>query len=232
MNRSLLIVLGVLAAVILAAVVVIPLVYFGGDDEVEEDPAEVAREARERELEREEERELEDELEEDLEELEELEDELDELEEDAPETFEVFTARDPFEQLVVDEPEPIAPDPDDPDPLDPDPDDPDPLDPPDPVDPDNDNDDPVITPGDPDDPDDDVTVNGTTIELEEIYDDDGTPTAQVTVNRRGYDVTEGQDFAQTLRLLSIDDPCVELRYRDRRGEDLRFTLCEGETIRK
>lgn len=74
----------------------------------------------------------------------------------------------------------------------------------------------------------DVSVDGTVVGLVEVFEDnDGTPTAQVTVNGTGYEVVEGEDFAGRFRALDVDEQCVTFLYGDQ-----RFTLCEGETILK
>jgi hypothetical protein len=73
-----------------------------------------------------------------------------------------------------------------------------------------------------------TAVDGTVVQLVEVFEDtDGTETVQVTVNGSGYEVTEGDDFARRFRVLDISGQCATFLYGDQ-----RFTLCEGETIRK
>ena len=207
MNRNLLITLGaVAAAVLLFVFVVSPLLF--GDDDVDEGPVAVAGgpddEAG---------------LDEELSDGEPSDHEggvetiFEEGEaQPVPETFEVFTARDPFQQLVVDDTVAAAADGGEADP---------------------DSDDAEIdvdVDADPDDdsePPEDAEVDGTTVRLEEVFADDAGSRAQITVNARGYDVAEGDDFASRFRLLELSDRCATLLYGDQ-----RFTLCEGETIRK
>jgi sulfur carrier protein ThiS len=49
----------------------------------------------------------------------------------------------------------------------------------------------------------------------------------VTVNGAGYEVREGQTFADNLRLLDISGTCATFLFGDS-----RFTICEGGSIRK
>lgn len=182
------------------------------------------------------------------------------------ETFEVFNARDPFEQLVDESDEdggdgttggtPTGPDPTDPAPGPP------PVTPttsPSPAPPgttptptaspspgtpgtgtgddddlDNDGDvdeDDGDTNGDgvvDEDDDDSAEVGGTTITLVDVFtDDDGERMATITVNGTAYTVGEGDTFARRFRLLDISGRCTTMLFGDS-----RFTLCEGEHIRK
>lgn len=128
------------------------------------------------------------------------------------ETFEVFSARDPFDQLVDDKAatpaEGVTPAVDG---------------------------DPAAAPTDPAAPVTDPTevaapstqVGGTTIELVDVYTDDGVERVQVTVNGSGYEVAEGEVFAERLQVLDIDGQCATFLFGDS-----RFVLCEGEHIRK
>ena len=208
MNRTLLISLGGVAAAVLLFVFVVSPLLFGGDD-VDEGPVEVADASDD------------DDIAHEPAEDPEAETIADEGQaQPVPETFEVFTARDPFQQLVVDDAIPASAEPGEGD-----------------GDGDGDGDD-ADGDGDSDgsedddDSDDDgepsdVEVDGTTVRLEEVFGGDDGDRAQVTVNARGYDVAEGDDFASRFRLLELSDQCATLLYGDQ-----RFTLCEGETIRK
>jgi hypothetical protein len=71
-------------------------------------------------------------------------------------------------------------------------------------------------------------VGGTTVTLVDVFtDDDGTRKATVTVNGSGYTVEEGDTFGRRFRLLDISGRCSTMLFGDS-----RFTLCEGEQIRK
>ncbi len=75
---------------------------------------------------------------------------------------------------------------------------------------------------------DDATVGGTTVTLVDAFTSrKGNPKATVTVNATGYTVREGEVFADRLQLLEVSQECSTLRFGDS-----RFTLCEGEQIRK
>ncbi len=56
---------------------------------------------------------------------------------------------------------------------------------------------------------------------------DGVERANVTVNGAGYTVAEGETFATSFKVLDITDQCATLLYGDS-----RFSLCAGEEIRK
>lgn len=122
--------------------------------------------------------------------------------EPVPETFEVFTARDPFQQLVVVQASgggagqaSPAPSPTD-----------------------------GASPGPPPS----ATVGATTVRLVDVFTDAaGTEKILVTVNGTGYEVAEGETFAQRFRVLDIAGDCATLLFGDS-----RFTLCKGEEIRK
>ena len=74
----------------------------------------------------------------------------------------------------------------------------------------------------------DAQVGGTTVTLVDVFtDDDGERTATVTVNGTGYNVGEGETFGRRFRLLDISGRCATMLFGDS-----RFTLCEGERIRK
>jgi hypothetical protein len=71
-------------------------------------------------------------------------------------------------------------------------------------------------------------AEGTRIELVDVYDDAGVPTAQITVNGVGYDAQAGETFADGDGMVDdIDPPCATIIYRDN-----RMNLCEGEAVRK
>ncbi len=94
----------------------------------------------------------------------------------------------------------------------------------------SDGDDPPPTGGGGDDNDDDGSANvgGTTVTLVDVFTgDDGERKATVTVNGSGYNVGEGATFASRFRLLDISGSCSTMLFGDS-----RFTLCEGERIRK
>jgi hypothetical protein len=121
------------------------------------------------------------------------------------ETFEVFTARDPFQQLVVvpasqtgtGSPSPSPTGTASPT--------------------------PTGTPTTPPD----AVVGGTTIRLVDVFTDGGVEKILVTVNGTGYEVAQGETFADRFRVLDITGQCATLLFGDS-----RFTLCEGEQIRK
>lgn len=129
-------------------------------------------------------------------------------EDDEPvsETFEVFTARDPFQQLVVHRdpaqtgggggtpsPTPTG----------------------------------TATPTETPTTPADAVVGATTIRLVDVFTDGGVEKILVTVNGTGYEVAEGETFAQRFRVLDITGDCATLLFGDS-----RFTLCKGEQIRK
>lgn len=68
-------------------------------------------------------------------------------------------------------------------------------------------------------------VGGTEIKLIDVY--DGATRAVVTVNGRSYDVAEGESFARRFRLLDLSGECGTFLFGDS-----RFVLCEGDEIRK
>ena len=135
-------------------------------------------------------------------------------------SFEVFSARDPFDQLVADseggavgETQDTTAPVDGTAPL------------------------PPAVPGD-DTPDTDApdpvtggpaqtTVGVTTILLEEVFSDGGVDIALVRVDNEGYEAAEGDTVAGGLTVLDIEDNCATMRFEDR-----RFILCEGEQIQK
>lgn len=75
---------------------------------------------------------------------------------------------------------------------------------------------------------DQADVGSTTITLVDIYTgDDDVQRASVEVNNTGYDVLEGETFADRFQLLDIADTCATMLFGDS-----RFTLCEGDAVRK
>jgi hypothetical protein len=73
----------------------------------------------------------------------------------------------------------------------------------------------------------DAQVGGTTVTLVDVFDDEGERKATITVNGTGYNVAEGETFGRRFRLLDISGRCATMLFGDS-----RFTLCEGERIRK
>ncbi|HUG85236.1 MAG TPA: hypothetical protein VMM13_11765 [Euzebya sp.] len=179
------------------------------------------------------------------------------VEEDVlPETFEIFSARDPFQQLVVEAPvavTPTAPAPGTPGapapgtpgapapgtPGAPAPGTPGAPAPGTPVAPSP----RPTTPGDmnggggmgPDgtggggeDAPSSAEVGDTRVSLTDVFiDEDGEPRVLVTVNGRTHEVGEGEVFAGRFQVLDIDGVCATFLFGDS-----RFTLCEGESIIK
>ena len=126
--------------------------------------------------------------------------------EPVPETFEVFSARDPFQQLVTEEGQRPPQET--------------------PVDPGTAGSQPAgsqaatATPtvaGD-------AQVGATTVHLAEVIDG---KRVRVLVNDASYEVAQGDAFAEHFRLLEITDGCATLLFGDN-----RFALCQGEQIRK
>ena len=72
-----------------------------------------------------------------------------------------------------------------------------------------------------------TTVGTTTIRLDEVFRQDGTDKVLVQVNSDGYEAAEDETVAGNLTVLDIADSCATMRF-----EDTRFILCEGEQIRK
>lgn len=135
-------------------------------------------------------------------------------------TFEVFDARDPFEQLVSDDTggagdvgttQPAA--------------DTTPTEGSDPADgsvpPDG-------TPPDSTGSPSQTTVGSTTILLDDVFTSAaGEKTALVVVDDEGFEATEGDTVAGKVTVLDIAGNCATMRYTDK-----RFILCEGEQITK
>jgi hypothetical protein len=72
------------------------------------------------------------------------------------------------------------------------------------------------------------SVGGHRVSLVDVFrGDDGDQRAQVQVDGTVYTVDEGEQFAQSFQLLSINGECATMLY----GDD-QFTLCEGEEILK
>lgn len=124
-------------------------------------------------------------------------------------TFEVFSARDPFEQLVaagnagdgdtVGTTQPTS----DTAPVD--------------------GTAPTATPGTPSQ----TVVGSTTILLEEIFGEGGTDKALIVVDDEGFEAGVGDTVAGKVTVLDIAGSCATMRF-----EDKRFILCEGEQIQK
>ena len=75
---------------------------------------------------------------------------------------------------------------------------------------------------------DDASVGGTSVSLVDIFrDDQGEARATVSVNGTAYTVSQGETFGRRFRLLDISGRCATMLFGDS-----RFTLCEGERIRK
>lgn len=76
--------------------------------------------------------------------------------------------------------------------------------------------------------DDDANVGGTTVTLIDVFRaEDGSPRATVSVNGTAHTVEEGDTFASRFRLLDISGECATMLFGDN-----RFTLCEGDRVRK
>ncbi|HEX2294790.1 MAG TPA: hypothetical protein VHN37_05720 [Actinomycetota bacterium] len=71
------------------------------------------------------------------------------------------------------------------------------------------------------------TVGGHRVSLVDVFRGEDGPRAQVQVDGTVYTVDEGEQFAQSFQLLSINGECATMLY----GDD-QFTLCEGEEIVK
>lgn len=80
---------------------------------------------------------------------------------------------------------------------------------------------PVSAPGDT------TSEDGTTVEVEDVFSEDDVEYVLLTANGTAYTLTEGETFATSWRVETIDDPCVTLLY----GDQARL-VCEGESIRK
>jgi len=136
-------------------------------------------------------------------------------------TFEVFDARDPFEQLVADDTGGDSADVGTTQPAS----DETPTDGTQPVDgsqpttstP------PGSTGGDPSQ----TTVGSTTILLDDVFTDGGVDKALVVVDNEGFEAAEGDTVAGKVTVLDIAGNCATMRF-----EDKRFILCEGEQIQK
>lgn len=170
------------------------------------------------------------------------------LGEPVPETFEIFTARDPFQQLVV-----VATGatgtatvvpadvPDDADPAaTPSPSGPAVSQPAGSSDDDDAPDAPELSDGQPPGEDEDLTTQGdgggeifqpaedgtTTVALDQVTLVPGGPDrASLRIDEDSFEVAEGEVFAERFQLLDLDGACATLLFGD-----ARFTICEGETI--
>lgn len=68
-----------------------------------------------------------------------------------------------------------------------------------------------------------VTCQGREVVLVDIYEAGGQDVVRVSVDGTLHDVTEGQTFAGSFRVLDVAPPCATFLF----GDDA-FTLCEGE----
>ena len=69
---------------------------------------------------------------------------------------------------------------------------------------------------------------GTSVALLDVSQQaDGTPQARVQVGSTVYTVGEGDVFATSYRVVSLDDPCGQFLFGD-----APFKLCEGEEVIK
>ena len=72
-----------------------------------------------------------------------------------------------------------------------------------------------------------TTVGATTILLDDVFTQGGVETAVVVVDNEGYEAREGDTVAGKVTVLDIAGSCATMRF-----EDKRFILCEGEQIQK
>ena len=72
-----------------------------------------------------------------------------------------------------------------------------------------------------------TTVGATTILLDDVFTQGGVDTAVVVVDDEGYEAREGDTVAGKVTVLDIAGSCATMRF-----EDKRFILCEGEQIQK
>jgi hypothetical protein len=72
-----------------------------------------------------------------------------------------------------------------------------------------------------------TSVGTTTVRLDEVFDEDGEEKVIIQVGGDGYEAAEGETVADDLTVLDIADSCATMRL-----DDTRFILCEGEQIRK
>jgi hypothetical protein len=70
-------------------------------------------------------------------------------------------------------------------------------------------------------------VQGHAVTLVDVFRQQGKNKAQVEIDSAGYNVGEGEVFAENFQLVSTSGDCATLLY----GDD-QFTLCEGEEILK
>lgn len=74
---------------------------------------------------------------------------------------------------------------------------------------------------------DEVICDGHVVTLVEIIEEEGQEQAIIQVDTTLYTVTEGDEFAESFLVLSIDSPCATFLF----GDDA-FTLCEGDRVLK
>jgi hypothetical protein len=72
-----------------------------------------------------------------------------------------------------------------------------------------------------------ATVGTTTITLDDVFREDGVDMVVVEVNSSGYEVAEGDTVAGGLTVLDIAESCATMRF-----DGTRFILCEGDRIEK
>lgn len=73
----------------------------------------------------------------------------------------------------------------------------------------------------------DARVGATSIKLVDVFEEDGEPRVLVTVNGTAYRVGEGDTFGGRFKVLDISGDCATFLFGDS-----RFVLCRGESIRK
>ena len=71
-----------------------------------------------------------------------------------------------------------------------------------------------------------TTVGTTTIALEDVFAEDGVDKVNLVINGEGYEAAE-DDTVADVTVLDIEGSCATMRY-----EDTRFILCEGEHVQK
>lgn len=72
-----------------------------------------------------------------------------------------------------------------------------------------------------------TTVGATTILLDDVFTDGGVDKALVVVDSEGFEAAEGDTVAGKVTVLDIAGNCATMRF-----DDKRFILCEGEQIQK
>lgn len=72
-----------------------------------------------------------------------------------------------------------------------------------------------------------TTVGATTILLEDVFTVGGVETALIVVDNKGFEAVAGDTVAGEVTVLDIARNCATMRFEDR-----RFILCEGERVQK